>query len=138
MGAYTREQQLEDIRIVSRTLDMISGRVIGDYSAEVEGYLTDYIRIARYFVKDTYVMRSVAKMFRTIVESPRLSGLHVAEYEELLTVVLRHVKKKLQRRRPKNKACLLPDIHRQPCYCGNLAAFQETEKFTGMAARRED
>jgi hypothetical protein len=135
--AYSREQQVEDIRCLDATASMLSGRVVGERQAECEKYLGDYTRIARYFVawdkerkvqSNTHFSRQVARMFQEIALAPKIEGFLVADYAQLLKVVRRKVRGMLMMRRKKLITCAWPDFHPQPCSCANLTRYRAEQR----------
>lgn len=134
---YTREQQIEDLAIITATEDMLSARVIGERQAACENFAGDYVRISRYFCDydrmtndwlGTSSSTEVSLMFKDIAFSERISGFAMQRYVPLLKKVRVKIRSKLQRRAKKQETCLLPNVHLQTCYCARLAVQREIEK----------
>jgi hypothetical protein len=134
MSGYTKEQQVEDLSVINRSTAILSARIAGERWDESEAMLPHYVRISRYFaaeedtkINNVVTQKRVAAMFREFVENKKISAFKVGEYEQLLRTVKARIRSMLQRRRKKLDTCDVPDVHVQPCYCGNFNRFKAKE-----------
>lgn len=126
--AYDKVQQKLDIAIVDATIAALGARLIGEKLDICEGYLTDYIRISRFWAAPRLIEQKkqmpVLHMFIDLARSPRISAFSLSGYEKLLKETRKMIQAKLFfRRRQATDNCSSPEVHDVPngCFCKKFA-----------------
>lgn len=118
-AAYDKETQVEDLDAIKAAEGILSAKVAGETPTDLKPKMHIYARIAGYHEPNNGQVKAVARMFWAITTHEKIAGFDMQRYAALLPEVRKLVKSKLIRRRKAGKPCLMPDVHRQKCYCGN-------------------
>jgi hypothetical protein len=130
---YTLEQQKIDKGVIDLTIASLSARIIGEKQDYLEGYVADYIRIARLWVNKPHLNHAMqvetAKMFQEIAYAPRISAWQAKAYENLLRLTRRMIGASIFRRKGKKTvSCFNPEVHGKGCVCLHLSAYREAHQ----------
>lgn len=129
---YSREQQVVDLAVLDQTLATLSARRVGEKQIQLKRLLPDFVRIHGYFAARPTFHHELGEVFYSLAMAQRISGLELLAAANCLEVTRKAVQNLLFRHRRTQKTCLAPNLHKQRCYCANLARYRDSQQTGGL------
>lgn len=119
---YTLDQYAIDNEALNAAANALSAYVVGQGAGRLEKYSQDLLGITNYWESHEPMWEPVTKMMLDLLENDSITGMNCHRYAALLAQAVKKIKSMRPVFRKRKQPCIYPQYHRQPCYCGNMAA----------------